>query len=84
MNDPTKADPPNSRRGMFDEADIGSGEKTPGQHETDEMIRQIPPLPPSNRQSGEAQQPQGEGDKGNGAQPEGGKPEPGNRQASGA
>jgi len=84
MNDPTKADPPNSRRGLFDEADIGSGEKTPGQHETDEMIRQIPPLPPSNRQSGEGQQPQGEGDKGNGAQDGGGKPEPGNRQASGA
>ena len=27
------------------EADIGSGEKTPAQHETEEMIRQIPPLP---------------------------------------
>ena len=25
------------------EADIGSGERSPGQHETDEMIRQIPP-----------------------------------------
>ena len=30
---------------MTDEADIGSGEKTPGQKETEEMIRQIPPLP---------------------------------------
>lgn len=29
-----------------DEADIGSGEKTPADHETDELIRQIPPLPP--------------------------------------
>ena len=29
----------------WDEADIGSGEKSPGQHETDEMIRQIPRLP---------------------------------------
>lgn len=27
------------------EADIGSGEKTPGQKETEEHIRQIPPLP---------------------------------------
>lgn len=82
MNDPTKADPANSRPGIFDEADIGSGEKTPAQRETEEMIRQIPPLPPSNRQSGEGQQPQqpqGEGDKGKGAQPESG-----NRQASGA
>jgi hypothetical protein len=25
------------------EADIGSGERPPGQHETDDMIRQIPP-----------------------------------------
>ena len=29
----------------MDEADIGSGEKSPGEQETDEMIRQIPPLP---------------------------------------
>ncbi len=32
-------------RRSWDEADIGSGEKTPGQHDTDELIRQIPPLP---------------------------------------
>ncbi|HEV7815116.1 MAG TPA: hypothetical protein VGP06_08470 [Janthinobacterium sp.] len=29
----------------WDEPDIGSGEKTPAQHETEEIIRQIPPLP---------------------------------------
>jgi hypothetical protein len=29
----------------MEEADIGSGEKTPAQMETEEMIRQIPPLP---------------------------------------
>ena len=29
---------------MTDEADIGSGEKTPSQLETEELIRQIPPL----------------------------------------
>jgi hypothetical protein len=40
-NDPRTAPP------MTDEADIGSGEKTPGHAETEEMIRQIPPLPPS-------------------------------------
>jgi hypothetical protein len=32
----------------WDEADIGSGEKSPGQHETEEMIRQIPRLPDNN------------------------------------
>ena len=36
---------------MIDEADIGSGEKTPGQKETDEMIRQIPPLPADRQQA---------------------------------
>lgn len=29
----------------LDEADIGSGERSPGQDETDRLIRQIPPLP---------------------------------------
>jgi len=30
---------------MLDEADIGSGERTPAQRETDEEIKSIPPLP---------------------------------------
>lgn len=30
---------------MLDEADIGSGERTPAQRETDEAIKSIPPLP---------------------------------------
>lgn len=38
--DPAKASPP-----LLHEADIGSGEKTPADAETEEMIRQIPPLP---------------------------------------
>ena len=47
MNDPTpNVDPKNKGRTMYDEADIGSGERSPGQHETDEMIREIPGLPP--------------------------------------
>lgn len=55
MNEPTpNVDPKNKGRTMYDEADIGSGEKSPGQHETDEMIRGIPALPPSNGQDGEA------------------------------
>lgn len=36
-------DPANARS-LIDEADIGSGEKTPGQLETEQMIREIPPL----------------------------------------
>ena len=30
---------------LLDEADIGSGEKTPGEIETEEDIKSIPPLP---------------------------------------
>jgi hypothetical protein len=40
----TKSSPEQGRH-LQDEHDIGSGEKTPAQHDTDEMIRQIPPLP---------------------------------------
>lgn len=42
----TKPSDPSAARPMHDEADIGSGEKSPGHAETEEMIRQIPPLPP--------------------------------------
>jgi hypothetical protein len=51
MTDPKqKIDPAAKGRPILDEADIGSGEKTPAQHETEEMIRQIPPLPPAGQQ----------------------------------
>ena len=68
MNEPTsKADPPNKGRVIYEEADIGSGEKSPGQHETEEMIRQIPPLPGANRQSDDGNRPEGsDSTKGNG------------------
>lgn len=60
MNDPTpNVDPKNKGRVIYEEADIGSGEKSPGQHETDEMIREIPPLP-ANRQSDAAGRKDGE------------------------
>jgi len=76
MNDPTPSiDPKNKGRAMYDEADIGSGERSPGQHETDEMIRGIPPLP-SNRQADESE-PHG-GKEGN----EGGAAPEGNRQGT--
>jgi len=76
MNDPTpNIDPKNKGRTMFDEADIGSGERSPGQHDTDEMIRGIPPLP-SNRQADDDKQDGGkEGNEG-GAEP------PANRQGT--
>ncbi len=47
-------DPAAGRRAILDEADIGSGEKTPGQLETEEMIREIPPLPPGDGDAHEA------------------------------
>ena len=50
MNHPLhKPDPGVKGRPILEEADIGSGEKTPAQIETEELIRQIPPLPPSGR-----------------------------------
>ncbi|MFC0252518.1 hypothetical protein [Massilia consociata] len=48
MNDPTrKVDPASKGPNVYYESDIGSGEKSPGELETEEMIRQIPPLPAS-------------------------------------
>ncbi|WP_332878790.1 hypothetical protein [Massilia sp. S19_KUP03_FR1] len=38
--------------GMLHEADIGSGEKTPGEQDTQEMIEAIPPLPKDQAPSG--------------------------------
>ncbi|RNF30620.1 hypothetical protein NM04_11475 [Massilia aurea] len=71
MNDPTPSiDPKNKGRAMYDEADIGSGERSPGQHETDEMIRGIPPLP-SNRQADEGTPNSGKEDNEGGGTPEG-------------
>jgi len=53
MNHPLHTtDPAAKGRPILEEADIGSGEKTPAQIETEELIRQIPPLPPSGKQPG--------------------------------
>jgi hypothetical protein len=38
-----KPDPGAKGPGMLHEADVGSGERTPGQQETDQMIKEIPP-----------------------------------------
>ncbi len=51
MNPTRRPNQPETARPMLDEADIGSGEKTPAQKETEEMIRQIPPLPASGNPS---------------------------------
>ncbi|QOY96117.1 hypothetical protein IM543_09965 [Massilia sp. UMI-21] len=51
MNHPTRQVDPAAKGGnVFHEADIGSGEKSPGELETEAMIREIPPLPPSGAQ----------------------------------
>ena len=49
---------------LSDEADIGSGEKTPAQLETEQMIREIPPLPPggADGQTASKQESDGKGD----------------------
>lgn len=49
MSNPRQSTDPAAKGGaILHEDDIGSGEKTPGEKETEEMIREIPPL-----QSGE-------------------------------
>lgn len=62
MNDPTrKPDPAAKGPNVYYEADIGSGEKSPGELDTEEMIREIPPLPHSGSQgSQEDRRPAGE------------------------
>jgi len=65
MNDPTRnVDPAAKGPNVYHEADIGSGEKSPGELETEQMIREIPPLPPSGGQAG--QEPSGKPEKSGG------------------
>jgi hypothetical protein len=45
MNQPYEPDESERRHHLMDEEDIGSGEKTPAEKETEEEIRKIPPLP---------------------------------------
>ncbi|MDL2357292.1 MAG: hypothetical protein QFF03_18720 [Pseudomonadota bacterium] len=56
MHQPSRPQPPSRVRPLLDEADIGSGEKSPGQQETDDIIRQIPPLPASGPATGAGEQ----------------------------
>lgn len=52
MTQAPRPNDPRTVRPLLDEADIGSGENTPAQKETEEMIRQIPPLPPGRQPAG--------------------------------
>ena len=45
---PQPQDPANKGGAILHEDDIGSGEKTPGEKETEEMIKEIPPLQGTN------------------------------------
>jgi hypothetical protein len=49
MSEADKKDQPGTEAaqapGMLQEADIGSGEKTPGEKETDEMVKAVPATP---------------------------------------
>jgi len=60
-NPKTKPDPAASGPAILHEADVGSGERSPGQEETDQMIREIPPRgqgkPQDDGQSGSEQRP---------------------------
>ena len=72
MSNPRQSSDPAAKGGVIlHEDDIGSGEKTPGEQETEEMIRQIPPLPQRGRQADAGTEP-AEGDRtGNPSAPQG-------------
>lgn len=57
MHAATPSPDPSQAKPLIDEADIGSGEKPPSQVETEEIIRQIPPLPPSDQNDPDSQAP---------------------------
>lgn len=50
-----KPDPGAKGAAIMHEADIGSGERSPAQQETDQMIKEIPPLPPGGKQPSDSQ-----------------------------
>lgn len=52
---PTTSDPAGAPP-MTEEADIGSGEKSPGQRETERIIESIPDLPDDGDQTGGRQE----------------------------
>ncbi len=64
MSNPRQSSDPAAKGGaILHEDDIGSGEKTPGEKETEAMIREIPPLQSGERSGAKQDQEQG-GNKG--------------------
>ena len=59
----TKPDPAANGAGMQHEADVGSGERSPGQQETDQMIKEIPPVGNLQDAGQSGSQQSGQGDK---------------------
>ena len=53
MNTAATSDPAQQAKPMLHEDDIGSGERSPAQHETDEMIGEIPKLPHKDEDDGD-------------------------------
>jgi hypothetical protein len=53
----------------IDEADIGSGEKPPGQRDTEKLIEQVPKQPPTPAEAGKQQPGKTEGNQGGAANP---------------
>jgi hypothetical protein len=45
QKDQAGTEPAAQAPGMLHEADIGSGEKTPGEKETDDMVKSVPATP---------------------------------------
>lgn len=60
MHATTPSPDPAQAKPLIDEADIGSGEKPPSQVETEEIIRQIPPLPTSDKNDADSKAPTAE------------------------
>lgn len=52
MSLPLPKSDPAGHAALLNEADIGSGEKSPGQLETEKIIASIPPLPDDGDQTG--------------------------------
>lgn len=52
-NNPAPTDPASAAKPMLQEADIGSGERTPGQLETDRIVKEIPALPHDDEDDGD-------------------------------
>lgn len=53
MNTAATSDPAQEAKPMLNEDDIGSGERSPGQQETDKLIGEVPKLPHDDEEDGD-------------------------------